>query len=65
MYVYIVFVSVKWPALGKDLLSWFTSVLSVSRLFVISVISRFGFRYWCLYVIGTVPGHCLHFTLVK
>ena len=52
----------EWPLFGKVLLIRLTDVLFVLYLFVILVVSHFGFEGGTFVLIAPVPGHCLPFT---
>ena len=56
----LVYVS-DWPSFGKEQLTWLTiSVLFVLYLFVILVISCFGFEYGFGVLNAQAHGHCLN-----
>ena len=65
MCVHIIFGSVwvaDWPPLGNSCSLGWPYVLFVFCLFVILVISRFGFKGWIGVLIASVPGLCILFT---
>ena len=51
------------PPFGKELFTLLPHFVFVICLFVVLVISRFGFDDRLLVLIVPVPGHCLPFTL--
>ena len=56
----------EWPPFGKYLLTQLTICsLCFFLLFVILVISRFGFEGWIWVLIVSVPDLCICFTLIS
>ena len=64
---YIIFISIwvaEWPHFGKIGAHSVDNMFFVFLLFVILVISRFGFEGWILVLIASVPDLCMLFTSV-
>ena len=62
--VHIIFSSVsvaEWPPFGKIAAHSVDQMFSVVLLFVILVISRFGFEGWSWVLIASVPDLCIRF----
>ena len=55
----------EWPHFGKELRIRLTTCSLVLCLFVILVVSYFGFEGGTLILIAPVPDHCLHYTFLR
>ena len=71
VHAYVIFSSIwfaEWSPFGNELLTRLTICsLCIFLLFVVIVISRFGFEGWILVLIASVPGLCtlFYFSLTK